>query len=137
METAAAGGVVEAEPERPTLIGVPIAAVCAMERAPVRAVGVAELGLNVTEIGQVAFAPIANVPAIVPAGQPVVTPKSPVGVRVKLSALDSWLVRVRVLAALVVPTVCVLKASTVGETVRGALPVPERLTTCGLVGALS
>lgn len=108
-----------------------------MESDPVRAVGVAELGLKVTEIGQVAFAPIAKVPATVPAGQPVVTPKSPVGVREKLSALDSWLVRMRVLAALVVPTVCVVKARLPGATVSGALPVPERLTTCGLVGTLS
>ena len=47
------------------------------------------------------------------------------------------MVRVTVFAALVLPTTTELKLKLLVETVTGALPVPLRFTTCGLVTALS
>ena len=41
------------------------------------------------------------------------------------------------LGALVVPTVTVPKLKVLGEVVTGALPVPDRVTVCGLFAALS
>ena len=56
---------------------------------------------------------------------------------VKFSATFWGLVSVTVLAELVVPTTVVLKLRLAAESVTGALPVPLRLTVCGLLIALS
>ena len=52
--------------------------------------------------------------------------------------LKDWLfVTVTVCDALSEPTATLPKFRLVGETVTGAMPVPESVTTCGVVGALS
>ena len=56
---------------------------------------------------------------------------------VKLSAVVSWLVRVTVLDELVLPTTTVPKLKLLADRVTGCVPVPVRLTFCGLVKALS
>ena len=55
----------------------------------------------------------------------------------KLSGSSSLLVSVTVLVALVVPTTCAGKDRVVGKMVSGDVPVPWRLSTCGLVEASS
>jgi hypothetical protein len=104
----------------------------AMARLPVRAPLV--LGWNLTLIVQEA-----------PAGrcvpQLLVWVKSPVVVMLEIPKATLWLFfSVTVWAELMVPTFCVPKVKEDGVTVAGttgAVPVPERLTVCGLFGALS
>jgi hypothetical protein len=54
-----------------------------------------------------------------------------------VSATFSLLVRVTLLAELVLPTATVPRLKLVAESVTGVLPVPDRLTVCGLLDAAS
>src|SRR5580698_11600507 len=96
--TAAAGLVAVAAPVSDTLSGDPPGAESATTSDPVRAVGVVLLGVKFTIRLQVELA------AMTPFEQALLAAKSPVGVSVKVSDCDSWLVSVRLLGALTVPT---------------------------------
>ena len=94
------------------------------------------LGENITEAVQ--LAPPAKVAGLV--GQVVeVTPKSAklLAMDLNVNAVDWLLVRVTVCAALLVPKACLAKVRVVGVSVTAAIPVPLRLTVCGLLLALS
>ena len=70
--------------------------------------------------------------------QLVVSAKSPVAVTLlTLTAVVPVFVTVTVWPTLVVPTVAVPRFRLPAERVTAALPVPLRLTVCGLFGALS
>jgi hypothetical protein len=90
------------------------------------------VGLNTTLILQLASA-ARLVPQVV-----VETAKSPVAeIEMPVSELAVLLVRVSVLAALVVPTVCGGNRMLAGVKVACGPPVPESGTVCGLFEALS
>ncbi len=90
------------------------------------------VGVNVTPTVQVA-PPATLVPQVLlemPNGPLVTMPE-------KVSSVLWLLVRVTDFAELVDPTAVVLKLSDEVDSVTGAVPVPVRLTDCGLVTALS
>jgi hypothetical protein len=93
------------------------------------------VGLNVTPTEQVPAAPIA-VPHVL-----LEIAKGPVIPTLEIVRAVVWrLVSVTVVAELVAPTVTEPKLSVLAESVTGVLlgvPVPLRLTVCGLFGALS
>ena len=90
------------------------------------------VGVNVTPTLQ--LAPAATlVPQVL-----VAIPKGPLTVMAENTSNPLWLlVSVTDLAELVEPTAVVLKLKDVADSVTGALPVPVRLTVCGLLIALS
>jgi hypothetical protein len=55
----------------------------------------------------------------------------------KAKAVVRWLVRVTFWAALVVPTEPAANVRLAAEALTGAVPVPDKLTVCGLFTALS
>ena len=67
----------------------------------------------------------------------LITVKGPVGIMEEKLMLTNWLfVTVTVCGVLSVPNATLPKLMFVGETVTGAVPVPERGITCGLPLAL-
>lgn len=115
-------------PDSPTEIGLP-KALNGIESVPVSVP--CPSGLNSTPIVQVD--PAATVVQVL-----LLTAKSPVTVGADtVSDVLRWFVRVTVFAALVVPDAWLEKLKLVGETVAGAVPLPLRLTDCGLLAALS
>lgn len=90
------------------------------------------VGVNVTPTVQ--FAPAATLtPQVllaIPKGPPTTMPEN-------VSNPLWWLVSVTDLAELVAPTAVLLKLKEAADSVTGPLPVPLRLTACGLLMALS
>ena len=92
----------------------------------------AAVGENVTPTAQLAPAATLD-PHVL-----LATANGPLAVMlVKLSATFRRFVTVTVLAELVLPTANVSKRNELEESVTGALPFPERLTVCGLLGESS
>lgn len=116
-------------PERLTVCGL-FGASSVKVRVPVtRPVAIGE---NVTPTVQ--LAPVAMLaPHVL-----LATVKGPsVVMLIKFNVMFCRFVKVSVLAVLVLPTAVVLKLKLLVESVTGAVPVPERLTVCGLVSAVS
>jgi hypothetical protein len=90
------------------------------------------VGANTTLTAQ--LAPVASV---VPHVVAVTANGADAAIDANVKSPASLFVIVTVRALLVVPTVIVPKLSDVGESVTGAVPVPLKATTCGLVSALS
>jgi hypothetical protein len=123
------------EPERATVCGLPEASSATLseaERLPLAA------GVNVTLIVQLPFAATELPHALVCAKSPAFVPVTEMLVRVKLAF--PVLVRVTDWAGLATPTDWLPKERPRGERVTSGpalMPVPERLTVCGLPLALS
>jgi hypothetical protein len=116
-------------PDNPITCGL-VAAPSVNVSVPVAAPAAA--GENVTPTVQLA-------PAAMLAPQVLLATLNPALVATPLneSATPKRFVSVTVFAELVVPRVTVPKLNELVEKVTGALPVPERLTVCGLLGASS
>ena len=94
------------------------------------------VGLNVTLMVQLAPAPTLDPQVLVWLKSPALAPV--IEMPVTLSTPLPVLVRVTDWAALEVPTALLVKVRLEGETLTdAAVPVPERLTACGLPLALS
>ena len=120
-------------PERLTVCGLPLALSVMLTEAvrlPLAA------GVNVTRIVQLVLA-ATELPHVLLCAKSLAL--VPVSARlVMLKAALPVLLRVTACAVLVVPTDWLPKARLVGERLAtGAVPVPERLTVCGLPLALS
>jgi hypothetical protein len=102
-----------------------------MVRDPVRVPAI--VGVKVTEMAHAA--PAARLGMQVPVAE-----KSPLTAMPEtLSATVPWFTSVTVLAALAVPTCCASKVKLAGEVEAAGppVPVPCKVTYCGLPGALS
>jgi len=118
------------------LVAVSITVICPPAVAP------SVVGLKSIPIMQ--FAPPASVPVTTPPeiGQVVTAPVSstngPPKRTLVIDKLPPWLfVSVTVFAVLVAPTATLPKSRLDGETAAGTTPVPESVTTCGLLPAVS
>ena len=120
-------------PDKLTACGLPLALSLMLSEAVSLPLAV---GVNVTLIVQLAPAASELPQVLVWAKALALAPV--IATLVMLNVAVPLFVRVTVEAALLVPTAWLLKETLVGERLTaGAVPVPERLTVCGLPLALS